>query len=241
MYIFFSVLLYLCPVDVDVVAAEVLVKQINLNKLVGNLCRKSPDLFHRVFCTSSFLFCSCRFLLRIFILINALFPEWCFIFFKHVLFLQSTFCIWKNTFQIFARLCHDVKSTNTCLLYMNTRVTIRAWRHDHELFVLILFFSSGIRVLVDAREKLHIPWGKPSNQQHGDAMMAFDTRSTMLQGHGMVEYKVFQFYLPSIRALWADEGIQTAYDRRREFQLVSQIMSQRWHSLCIQKSSDSNT
>lgn len=93
------------------------------------------------------------------------------------------------------------------------------------MFLFILFFSLGIRVLVDAREKLHIPWGKPSNQQHGDAMMAFDTRSTMAQGHGIVEYKVFQLYLPSIRALWADEGIQTAYDRRREFQLVSQIVS----------------
>uniref|UniRef100_A0A3Q3EPL7 Guanine nucleotide binding protein (G protein), alpha 13b n=1 Tax=Labrus bergylta TaxID=56723 RepID=A0A3Q3EPL7_9LABR len=77
----------------------------------------------------------------------------------------------------------------------------------------------GIRVLVDAREKLHIPWGNPSNQRHGDTMMAFDTRSAMAHGHGMVEQKVFQHYLPSIRALWADEGIQNAYDRRREFQL----------------------
>ncbi len=81
----------------------------------------------------------------------------------------------------------------------------------------------GIRVLVDAREKLHIPWGNPSNQQHGDTMMAFDTRSAMAHGHGMVEHKVFQHYLPSIRALWADEGIQNAYDRRREFQLVSKM------------------
>lgn len=52
-------------------------------------------------------------------------------------------------------------------------------------------------------------------------MMAFDTRSAMAHGHGMVEHKVFLHYLPSIRALWADEGIQNAYDRRREFQLVS--------------------
>lgn len=81
--------------------------------------------------------------------------------------------------------------------------------------------ASGIRVLVDAREKLHIPWGDPSNQRHGDTMMAFDTRSVMAHGHGMVEPKVFQHYLPSIRALWADQGIQNAYDRRREFQLVS--------------------
>uniref|UniRef100_A0A3Q1HBK3 G protein subunit alpha 13 n=1 Tax=Acanthochromis polyacanthus TaxID=80966 RepID=A0A3Q1HBK3_9TELE len=77
----------------------------------------------------------------------------------------------------------------------------------------------GIRVLVDAREKLHISWGNPSNQRHGDTMMAFDTRSAMAHGHGMVEPKVFQHYLPSIRALWADQGIQSAYDRRREFQL----------------------
>ncbi|XP_053193691.1 guanine nucleotide-binding protein subunit alpha-13b [Scomber japonicus] len=81
----------------------------------------------------------------------------------------------------------------------------------------------GIRVLVDAREKLHIPWGDPSNQLHGDTMMAFDTRSMMAHGHGMVESKVFQHYLPSIRALWADQGLQNAYDRRREFQLGESV------------------
>ncbi|KAF6732781.1 Guanine nucleotide-binding protein subunit alpha-13 [Oryzias melastigma] len=81
----------------------------------------------------------------------------------------------------------------------------------------------GIRVLVDAREKLHIPWGNPSNHHHGETMMAFDTRSVMAQGHGMVESKVFQHYLPSIRALWADQGIQNAYDRRREFQLGESV------------------
>uniref|UniRef100_A0A8B9PC10 G protein subunit alpha 13 n=1 Tax=Apteryx owenii TaxID=8824 RepID=A0A8B9PC10_APTOW len=75
-----------------------------------------------------------------------------------------------------------------------------------------------VRVLVDAREKLHIPWGDPANQSNGDTMMAFDTRSvTVVQG--MVEMAVFLQYLPAIRALWADSGIQHAYDRRREFQL----------------------
>lgn len=73
---------------------------------------------------------------------------------------------------------------------------------------------------MDARGKLHIPWDDPSNQAHGDTMMGFDTRS-VLNVNGMVESKVFQQYLPSIRALWADSGIQNAYDRRREFQLVS--------------------
>ncbi|XP_008328699.1 guanine nucleotide-binding protein subunit alpha-13b [Cynoglossus semilaevis] len=81
----------------------------------------------------------------------------------------------------------------------------------------------GIRVLVDAREKLHIPWGDQSNQRHGNTMMAFDTRSAMTQGHGMVEPKVFHHYVPSIRSLWADQGIQNAYDRRREFQLGESV------------------
>lgn len=212
------------------------------------ICAESHLTYFTVsFVLPAFCFIVVDFFLRIFILTNALFPEWCFIFFqacfifaKHILYLKKHFsdiCKVVSWCEVHKHLLALHEHTQGCVGF----VTIRALRHDHKLFVLILFFSSGIRVLVDAREKLHIPWGKPSNQQHGNAMMAFDTRSTMLQGHGMVEYKVFQFYLPSIRALWADEGIQTAYDRRREFQLVSQIMSQRWHSLCIQKSSDSNT
>ncbi|XP_060757304.1 guanine nucleotide-binding protein subunit alpha-13b isoform X1 [Neoarius graeffei] len=77
----------------------------------------------------------------------------------------------------------------------------------------------GIRVLVDAREKLRIPWGEPSNQTHGETLMSFDTRSAQ----GMVEAKVFHQYLPAVRALWADSGIQHAYDRRREFQLGESV------------------
>lgn len=100
---------------------------------------------------------------------------------------------------------------------------------DYDTFPTCFPPASGIRVLVDAREKLHIPWGNLSNQRHGDIMMAFDTRSVMANGHGMVEHKVFQHYLPSIRALWADQGIQNAYDRRREFQLVSKHVDQRQH------------
>ncbi|XP_049616103.1 guanine nucleotide-binding protein subunit alpha-13 isoform X1 [Syngnathus scovelli] len=80
----------------------------------------------------------------------------------------------------------------------------------------------GIRVLVDAREKLHIPWGNPSNQQLGDKLMAFDTRSAKMV-RGLLETSVFLQYLPAIKALWADTGIQNAYDRRREFQLGESV------------------
>lgn len=74
-------------------------------------------------------------------------------------------------------------------------------------------------MLVDAREKLHIPWGDPANQQHGDSLMAFDTRSAQMAS-GQLEASVFLHYLPAIKALWGDMGIQNSYDRRREFQLV---------------------
>uniref|UniRef100_A0A3P9NVQ1 G protein subunit alpha 13 n=1 Tax=Poecilia reticulata TaxID=8081 RepID=A0A3P9NVQ1_POERE len=76
----------------------------------------------------------------------------------------------------------------------------------------------GMRVLVDAREKLHIPWGDENNQQHGDRVMAFDTRSAKM-ANGQLEMLVFLQYAKALKALWADTGIQNAYDRRREFQL----------------------
>lgn len=90
---------------------------------------------------------------------------------------------------------------------------------------LIFFTSSspGVRVLVDAREKLHIPWGDQDNQKHGDSLMAFDTRSAKVTS-GKLETSVFLQYLPAIKALWADSGIQNAFDRRREFQLVGLLL-----------------
>ncbi|KFV68999.1 Guanine nucleotide-binding protein subunit alpha-13, partial [Dryobates pubescens] len=96
----------------------------------------------------------------------------------------------------------------------------RAAREEFRATIYSNVIKGG--VLVDAREKLHIPWGDPANQSNGDTMMAFDTRSvTVVQG--MVETAVFLQYLPAIRALWADSGIQHAYDRRREFQLGESV------------------
>lgn len=96
---------------------------------------------------------------------------------------------------------------------------------------------SGVRVLVDAREKLQIPWGSSDNQVHGDNVMSFDTRSSMMV-HGQVETSVFLKYLPSIQALWADVAIQHAYDRRREFQLVSTHTHAQIHTQIHQASAD---
>ncbi|XP_029484795.1 guanine nucleotide-binding protein subunit alpha-13-like [Oncorhynchus nerka] len=97
-------------------------------------------------------------------------------------------------------------------------------QQDREEFRATIYSNviKGVRVLVDAREKLHIPWGSPDNQVHGDNVMSFDTRSVMM-ANGQVETSVFLKYLPSIQVLWADSGIQQAYDRRREFQLGESV------------------
>ncbi|KAM9558369.1 guanine nucleotide-binding protein subunit alpha-13-like [Salvelinus alpinus] len=97
-------------------------------------------------------------------------------------------------------------------------------QQDREEFRATIYSNviKGVRVLVDAREKLHIPWGSPDNQVHGDNVMSFDTRSAMM-ANGQVETSVFLKYLPSIQVLWADSGIQHAYDRRREFQLGESV------------------
>ncbi len=84
-------------------------------------------------------------------------------------------------------------------------------------------------MLVDAREKLRIPWGDEENQQHGDNLMAFDTRSAKMAS-GQLDTADFLKYLPAIKSLWADSGIQDAYDRRREFQLVGGYTHAHTHS-----------
>lgn len=71
----------------------------------------------------------------------------------------------------------------------------------------------GMKVLVDARQKLNIPWENSKNSAFGQHLLRFDN-SVYLDSH------TFQDYAPSIKRLWMDSAIRQAYDRRREFQLV---------------------
>lgn len=75
-----------------------------------------------------------------------------------------------------------------------------------------------MRVLVDARDKLGIPWQNSENEKHGMFVMSFENKAGM-----PVEPCTFQLYVPALQALWNDSGIQEAYGRRSEFQLVSVI------------------
>ncbi|KAM9362465.1 guanine nucleotide-binding protein subunit alpha-12a isoform 2-T2 [Symphorus nematophorus] len=73
----------------------------------------------------------------------------------------------------------------------------------------------GMRVLVDARDKLGIGWQSCENEKQGMLVMSWEGR---VGGSG-VEPSEFQLYVMALSALWADTGIQEAYARRSEFQL----------------------
>lgn len=71
-----------------------------------------------------------------------------------------------------------------------------------------------MQVLVDAREKLEIPWEHPNTQLAANQAILFHS------GNGL-DIETFHQYAPTIHHLWQDRAIKKAYDRRREFQLVS--------------------
>ncbi|KAK7929597.1 hypothetical protein WMY93_005992 [Mugilogobius chulae] len=73
----------------------------------------------------------------------------------------------------------------------------------------------GMRVLVDARDKLGISWERCENEKQGMLVMSWEGRV----GTTGVEPGEFQLYVMALSALWADSGIQEAYCRRSEFQL----------------------
>ncbi|XP_036280300.1 guanine nucleotide-binding protein subunit alpha-12 isoform X4 [Pipistrellus kuhlii] len=72
----------------------------------------------------------------------------------------------------------------------------------------------GSKVLVDARDKLGIPWQHSENEKHGMFLMAFENKAGL-----PVEPATFQLYVPALSALWGDSGIREAFSRRSEFQL----------------------
>lgn len=70
-----------------------------------------------------------------------------------------------------------------------------------------------MQVLVDAREKLEIPWEHPNTEY-----AALETKE--LQSNSCIEPEQFNKVSPIIHSLWQDKAIKRAYERRREFQIV---------------------
>nr|XP_005887396.1 PREDICTED: guanine nucleotide-binding protein subunit alpha-12 [Bos mutus] len=78
--------------------------------------------------------------------------------------------------------------------------------------------ATGSRVLVDARDKLGIPWQYSENEKHGMFLMAFENKAGL-----PVDPATFQLYVPALSALWGDSGIREAFSRRSEFQLGESV------------------
>ncbi|XP_054363699.1 guanine nucleotide-binding protein subunit alpha-12 isoform X1 [Mirounga angustirostris] len=78
--------------------------------------------------------------------------------------------------------------------------------------------TKGSRVLVDARDKLGIPWQYSENEKHGMFLLAFENKAGL-----PVEPATFQLYVPALSALWRDSGIREAFSRRSEFQLGESV------------------
>ncbi|KAM6155500.1 guanine nucleotide-binding protein subunit alpha-12 [Rhynchocyon petersi] len=76
----------------------------------------------------------------------------------------------------------------------------------------------GSKVLVDARDKLGIPWQYSENEKHGMFLMAFENKAGL-----PLEPATFQLYVPALSALWKDSGIREAFSRRSEFQLGESV------------------
>lgn len=71
-----------------------------------------------------------------------------------------------------------------------------------------------MQVLIDARDKLEIPWEHPNTQLSANQAILFHNGSD-------IDVETFCHYAPVVHHIWQDRAIKKAYDRRREFQIVS--------------------
>ncbi|GLH03777.1 Guanine nucleotide-binding protein subunit alpha homolog [Gryllus bimaculatus] len=108
----------------------------------------------------------------------------------------------KSTFLKQMRIIHGVKFEPELLK-----------EYQHIIYQNVL---RGMKVLVDARNKLNIPWGNLSNADYGHEVMKSDNSA-------MLDARLFVNYAPLIRSLWQDTGIRRAFERRREFQMIDSL------------------
>jgi len=74
----------------------------------------------------------------------------------------------------------------------------------------------GMKVLVDAQKKLSIPLSRTENGMLGDQLLLFDNVAGL-------NNNTFPPFKAMLACLWSDKGIQTAFERRNEFQLSDSV------------------
>lgn len=105
----------------------------------------------------------------------------------------------KSTFLKQMRIIHGVKFESDL---------VKEYQH-----VIYQNIVKGMKVLVDARDKLGIPWEHTKNVDIGLNLLQF-------QNNVVLDARLFLKFVPQLTSLWSDSGIKRAYERRREFQLV---------------------
>ena len=76
----------------------------------------------------------------------------------------------------------------------------------------------GMKVLVDAREKLAVPWREPGSGGRALRVMSADPEMAARQAG------YFQSLVPTLQVLWQDEAaLRVTFERRREFQLGDSV------------------
>lgn len=106
----------------------------------------------------------------------------------------------KSTFLKQMRIIHGIKFEPELM---------REYQH-----VIYQNIVRGMKVLVDAREKMEIPW------ENSAIEMAAERARDFLHGTNL-DAECFEEYAPTLQILWQERAIRRAYDRRREFQIVS--------------------
>lgn len=108
----------------------------------------------------------------------------------------------KSTFLKQMRIIHGVKFEPEL---------VKEYQH-----VIYQNIVKGMKVLVDARNKLNIPWENPKNTECGNYILNFENSAAL-------DTRLFVHFSPSLHNLWKDSGIRRAFERRREFQLSDSV------------------
>ncbi|XP_030767440.1 guanine nucleotide-binding protein subunit alpha homolog [Sitophilus oryzae] len=110
----------------------------------------------------------------------------------------------KSTFLKQMRIIHGIKFENQ---------QVREYQQ-----VIYQNVLKGMQVLVDARDKLNIPWQENNNINLGNQLLQLKFNNSLV-----LDSRQFMQYAPLLSSLWKDSGIRRAFERRREFQLSDSI------------------
>lgn len=84
----------------------------------------------------------------------------------------------------------------------------------------IIYFNiiKGIKVLIDARAKLSIPWSKDDDNIQAKADLVFRAETK-----NQITFEYFSRYTTLIDLLWNNPAIQETFQKRNQYQLVMLI------------------